>query len=113
MDAEGLLKLYPAPLHWPSGLPFTAILLGLNNSPEPLPVRTFWKSHSLWRHRRSGVWVADWLGTADYDRRRRITANPPKPTARSERAEGSGTNVNNGDSELFNERNVFAFGGGV
>jgi len=31
------------------------------------------------------------VGTAAYDRRRRITANPPKPTARSERAEGSGT----------------------
>ncbi len=29
----------------------------------------------------------------DYDRRRRIIAHPPKPTARSERAEGSGTAV--------------------
>ena len=30
-------------------------------------------------------------GLRDYDRRRRIIANPPKPIARSERAEGSGT----------------------
>jgi hypothetical protein len=30
-------------------------------------------------------------GLKDYDRRRRIIANPPKPTARSERADGSGT----------------------
>jgi len=30
-------------------------------------------------------------GLRDYDRRRRIIANPPKPTARSERADGSGT----------------------
>ena len=35
--------------------------------------------------------VGDWWRTADYDRRRRIIANPPKPTARSERADGSGT----------------------
>ena len=30
-------------------------------------------------------------GLKDYDRRRRRIANPPKPTARSEKAEGSGT----------------------
>ena len=29
-------------------------------------------------------------GTADYDRRRRNIANPPKPIANSEKAEGSG-----------------------
>ena len=66
MDAEGLLKLYLAPFHWPPGLPFTAIFLSLNNSPEPLPVRMFWKPHSLWRHRNSVVWIADWLGTKDF-----------------------------------------------
>jgi len=30
-------------------------------------------------------------GLRDYARRRRIIANPPKPKAKSERAEGSGT----------------------
>jgi len=35
--------------------------------------------------------VGDWLGIENYDRRRRIIANAPKPTAQSERAEGSGT----------------------
>ena len=34
----------------------------------------------------SPVWA-----TTDYDRRRRNIANPPKPIARSEKAEGSGT----------------------
>jgi len=32
-------------------------------------------------------------GLRDYDRRRRIIANAPKPKARSERAEGSGITV--------------------
>ena len=32
-------------------------------------------------------------GFGDYDRRRRIIANAPKPTARSERADGSGTEL--------------------
>ena len=42
--------------------------------------------------RETGItgFLGDWLGTADYNRRRRTNANPPKPTARSERAEGSG-----------------------
>jgi len=35
--------------------------------------------------------VGVWWRNVDYNRRRRIIANPPKPTARSERAEGSGT----------------------
>jgi hypothetical protein len=35
--------------------------------------------------------VEDWWGLRDYDRRRRIIANAPKPTAQSERADGSGT----------------------
>ena len=33
-------------------------------------------------------------GLNDYDRRRRTIANAPKPTARSERAEGSGIMIN-------------------
>jgi hypothetical protein len=32
-------------------------------------------------------------GLKDYGRRRRIIANAPKPTARSDRAEGSGTEL--------------------
>ena len=32
-------------------------------------------------------------GLRDYERRRRIIAHPPKPTARSESADGSGTEV--------------------
>ena len=49
--------------------------------------------HQSSQLRESGTtgFVGDWLGTADYDRRQRIIANPLKPTARSERAEGSGT----------------------
>ena len=35
--------------------------------------------------------VGDCLGTENYDRRLRIIANPLKPMARSESAEGSGT----------------------
>ncbi len=31
------------------------------------------------------------VADCDYARRRRIIANPPKPTARSEKADGSGT----------------------
>ena len=40
----------------------------------------------------SGItgFVGDWWRNVNYDRRRRIIANPPKPTARSERADGSG-----------------------
>jgi hypothetical protein len=39
-----------------------------------------------------GLWVLLGIGGGlrDYARRRRIIANPPKPMARSERAEGSG-----------------------
>ena len=37
------------------------------------------------------ILVAFGRGLRDYERRRRITANPLKPTARSERVEGSGT----------------------
>ena len=40
--------------------------------------------------------VGDWWRTENYDRRRRIIANAPKPTAQSERADGSGTVVNVG-----------------
>ena len=32
-------------------------------------------------------------GLKDYDRRRRTNASPPKPTAKSESAEGSGTGI--------------------
>ena len=41
------------------------------------------------RPRHYGFW---WglVGDCDYDRRRRTNANPPKPTARSESADGSG-----------------------
>jgi len=44
------------------------------------------------RYGNTGLWVLLGIGGGlkDYDRRRRIIANPPKPTARSETAEGSG-----------------------
>ena len=42
---------------------------------------------------RTTGFVEDWWRTEDYDRRRRSIANALKPMARSERAEGSGTEV--------------------
>ena len=49
--------------------------------------------------------VGDWWKTADYERRRRIIANAPKPTARSESAEGSGTGRSN--KEIVSELRIF------
>jgi len=42
---------------------------------------------------RTTDFVGDWWRAENYDLRRSIIANAPKPTAQSERAEGSGTAV--------------------
>ena len=68
--------------HCPEISPFTSIPIGATAIGLP---RTCPESSQLWESGTT-VFVGDWWRTADYDRRRRIIANPPKTMAISKKA---------------------------